>query len=88
MSDAKKDHPLYAIIPDGTMFNEDGSVAKSAAAPDTEFKRSETKKDYQQVSMLIRKKYYKQLKKESLIKDKFIYQVLDEALAMWFNAKQ
>lgn len=87
MSNNPNNHPIYAMIADGTMFNEDGSVAKRAAAPDPEVKRTETKKDYQQVSMLIRKKYYKQLKKESITKDKFIYQVLDEALALWFNSK-
>lgn len=85
MSKPKNDLPAYPKIP---RFNADGSMEVDAAAPDPEPKRTETKKDYQQVSMLIRKKYYKELKKESLTKDKFIYQVLDEALAMWFNAKQ
>ena len=84
MSKNNNDLPAWPTIP---KFDEYMNIVSDAVAPDPEVKRTETKKDYQQVSMLIRKKYYKQLKKESLTKDKFIYQVLDEALALWLNSK-
>jgi hypothetical protein len=59
----------------------------STPASETTGDAIESQPDFKNRTLHVRKKYYDRLKMESIRQNKFIWQVLDEALAMYLKDK-